>query len=151
MAMVTEGAVRPTIMIYVNAHFGQEAKLREVQAGIEEEGIPSSWYVGAGDAGSLACRGAGESPLGVGVGIGAEAMSVHYHKLPADKPLFVLPAGEDPATWRRLGYNAARLVKGTPFKELAAGEADREEDDLRSRLTELVLEIVRQKLNDHGR
>jgi hypothetical protein len=149
--MVTENAaVRPKIVIYVDAHFGQEAKLREVQAGIEEEGVPSSWCVGAGDAYSLACRGAAESPLGVGIGIGAEAMSVHYHKLPADKPLFVLPAGEPPA-WRRLGGNAARLVKGTPFKDLAAEGADSGDDDLRRRLTDIVMEIIQQKLEGPGR
>lgn len=150
--MVTENAaVRPNIVIYVNAHFGQEAKLREVQAGIEEEGVPSSWCVGAGDACSLACRGAAESPLGVGVGIGAEAMSVHYHKLPADKPLFVLPAGDGPPAWRRLGCNAARLVKGTSFKDLAAEGADSSDDDLRRWLTDVVMEIIRQKFAGHGR
>ncbi|MDT8899682.1 glycerol dehydratase reactivase beta/small subunit family protein [Anaeroselena agilis] len=149
--MVTENAaVKPNIVIYVNAHFGQEAKLREVQAGIEEEGVPSSWSVGAGDAASLACRGAAESPLGVGVGIGAEAISVHYHKLPADKPLFVLPAGE-PGTWRRLGSNAARMVKGTPFRDLAAKETDSGDDDPRRRLTDVVMEIIRERLDGHGR
>jgi hypothetical protein len=149
--MVTENAaVRPNIVIYVNAYFGQEAKLREVQAGIEEEGVPSAWCVGAGDANSLACRGAAESPLGVGVGIGAEAMSVHYHKLPAAKPLFVLPAGEPPV-WRRLGCNAARLVKGTPFKALTAEGEDGGDDDLRRWLTGVVRDIIRRKLEGQGR
>lgn len=150
--MVTgNAAVRPNIVIYVNAHFGQAAKLREVQAGMEEEGVPGAWFVGAGDACSLACRGAAESPLGVGVGIGAEALSVHYHKLPADKPLFALPAGDGPSAWRRLGCNAARLVKGTPFKDLAAEGADSDDDDVRRWLTGIVMEIIRQKLEGHGR
>lgn len=150
--MITDNmAVRPHIVIYVAAHFGQEAKLREAQAGMEEEGVPSAWFVGAGDAVSLAGRGAAESPLGVGVGIAAEAMSVHYNKLPADKPLFVLPAGDGPPAWRRLGCNAARLVKGTPFRGPAAEQADGGDADRLAWLTGVVREIIRQKLDDHGR
>ena len=78
-------------------------------------------------------------------------MSVHYHKLPADKPLFILHAGDDPVAWRLLGCNAARLVKGTPFKDLAVERADSRDDDLRRWLTGVIMEIVRQKLDGHGR
>lgn len=144
--------IKPSIVIYVNSHYGQEAKLREVQAGIEEEGIPCAWYVGAGDAGSLAYRGASESQLGVGVGISAEYMSVHSRKLPEETPLFVLADGNNSAAWRRLGCNAARLVKGTPFKELVAGKAGRDDDDIRNWLAAVIREIIEQKqLNGHGR
>jgi Dehydratase medium subunit. len=141
----------PSIVIYVNAHFGQEAKLREVAAGIEEEGIPSSWFVAAGDAVALAHRGASESRLGVGIGISTDSLSVHYHKLPGDKPLFALPAANNPVAWRQLGNNAARLVKGTPFKYFVAAPPVSREEDTKRRLADVIQEIIQQKLNGHGR
>jgi hypothetical protein len=58
------------------------------------------------------------SPLNVGIGVdGAKGTIVLHHRdLPADQPLFVLnlrQAGQDEL--RRLGINAARLVKSEPL------------------------------------
>ncbi len=111
-------ATKPCVHIRLLTHSGWEEKLREVQAGLEEEGIP--WRVTAGDCGefvALGHQGAQESQLGVGIGIDASGMCIHYQKLPQAEPLFCLLEGGAKAAWRRIGYNAARLVKGIPFKD----------------------------------
>lgn len=109
---------KPSIIICTYPHTGCEAKLREIQAGVEEEGVPCSLVSSvAADAVHLAYKGAHASPLGVGIGIGPDSLCVHYQKLPENQPLFVLTGEGSQAMWRNFGYNAARLVKGLPFKE----------------------------------
>lgn len=132
--------VKPGIAIYVSPHSGQEGKLRELRAGMEEEGIPHTVAAGEGDAAALACQGAASSALGVGVGVGPGAVCVHFQKLPPGKPLFMVkdPA---PAALRVLGGNAARLVKGTPFR----GPGD-EPAATTPAAEQLVAEIVQQVL-----
>ncbi|MBP2654450.1 MAG: dehydratase medium subunit [Firmicutes bacterium] len=147
--MVREStAVKPSVIIYVKPHGGQEAKVREVQAGLEEEGIPSVLRSGDGDAVGLAHRGAVESQLEVGVGVDADTMSVHMRKLPSDKPLFVSADRENPIVWRHLGYNAARLVKGIPFKVLPEKETGSIDGsgDLECRIADVVRKLLLQKL-----
>ncbi len=111
-------AVKPCIIIQVFPHPGWEQKIREVQAGMEEEGIP--WVVvqsNEADAVALAYQGASASKLSVGLGIGPNGLCVHYSKLPERQPLFELTGSGTAGKWRQFGYNAARLVKGIPFKE----------------------------------
>ena len=58
------------------------------------------------------------SPLNVGIAVsGAErAVALHHRDLAASEPLFVLrPSELEAARLRRLGANAARLVKGNPL------------------------------------
>ncbi|HEY0208166.1 glycerol dehydratase reactivase beta/small subunit family protein [Acerihabitans sp.] len=94
---------------------------RQLLLGMEEEGIPFALHDAGDDAGplaSLAHQASNASPLAVGVAVNAQDMVVHDPHLPVERPLFVLkdharlPAQEI----RRLGCNAARLVKGLPFK-----------------------------------
>ncbi|HDI6197812.1 TPA: propanediol dehydratase, partial [Escherichia coli] len=42
---------------------------------------------------------------------------VHYKNLPASAPLFTLMYQQDNHARRSIGNNAARLVKGIPFRE----------------------------------
>lgn len=149
-------AVKPCVHIRLVVHPGWEEKLREVQAGLEEEGIPWRVKEEAGGAFvSLGHQAATESQLGVGVGIDAEGMCIHYQKLPQDKPLFLLNADETKAKWRRIGYNAARLVKGIPFKE----EETTMNDDTwqaavlpeENELAQLVARIVGQVIAETGK
>ncbi|MEJ8277364.1 glycerol dehydratase reactivase beta/small subunit family protein [Pseudonocardia spirodelae] len=105
------------------------AVLREVLAGVEEEGVPAAAWpdptaVGGppGDAGAvaLAHRAARRSRLDVGVGIDAAgAVVVHHAKLPADRPALTEPgpvrAGAHPPYGRAAGAAAARIVTGLPL------------------------------------
>jgi hypothetical protein len=101
---------RPAIVVRCA---GPDAVLRAVLAGIEEEGVPASVVPDAGDTVAMAHRAACESPLGVGVGIGATgAVCVHHAKLdPASPPLY----SEDADAGRHLGHNAARIVTVIPL------------------------------------
>lgn len=96
--------------------------VREVLAGIEEEGVPySAQPVTDADHGmaaaDLAIRAATQSPLQVGVGVSAAGdVCVCHARL--DQPVFELAAGSASAAIRTLGHNAARIVAGLPLKTL---------------------------------
>lgn len=140
---------KPSIVIYAAGHPALDAKLREVQAGIEEEGVP--YMVSRSDeqnATALSCHAAGQSQLGVGVGIGPESICVHYIKLPAGEPLFSTGGVNTPDEWRRCGYNAARLVKGIPFKDkqdLSAAPSLEAQDDLHQLVREIVIKVLQEQ------
>lgn len=140
---------KPSIMIYAAMHPALDAKLREVQAGIEEEGVP--YVVSRSEeqnATGLSYQAAGQSQLGVGVGIGPEAICVHYIKLPAGEPLFSTGGVNAPDEWRRCGYNAARLVKGIPFKDkqdLSAAPPLEAQDDLHQLVREIVTKVLQEQ------
>jgi hypothetical protein len=93
--------------------------LRPILWGLEEEGIPADTRSpAAGTAAEMARLAADGSPLNVGIGVsGSErAVALHHRDLADAEPLFVLRAAElEPALLRRLGANAARLVKGNPL------------------------------------
>ncbi|HWR08463.1 glycerol dehydratase reactivase beta/small subunit family protein [Sporomusa sp.] len=144
---------RPSIIICTFPHPGYEAKLRELQAGMEEEGVPCSLLTGEDlDSIALAYQGAHMSPLGVGVGISPAGMCIHYRKLPERQPLFVLGSEADVTEWRRFGYNAARLVKGLPFKDQQIEEAGTPVDttQLYASVREIVLKVLQEFAQGHG-
>lgn len=119
---------RPHVKIYVARGATEQAQVlsREVELGLEEEGIPGVLSVEAEGEGALelAYAAAQASPLGTGVGIGVDGVVVHYSRLPREQPLFRLGKGDSTAAGaRRLGANAARLVKGIPFKDKGKDEA----------------------------
>ncbi|GAA1252122.1 glycerol dehydratase reactivase beta/small subunit family protein [Prauserella halophila] len=119
----------PTVVVRCAGERG----VRELLAGIEEEGVPVR--LAGADGRDLEARGDGESgtaagvnttavelahaaarasPLDVGVGVDAEGrVCVHHAKRPADRP--VVTADSTRARW--CGHNAARLVVGLPLKE----------------------------------
>ncbi|WP_411512125.1 glycerol dehydratase reactivase beta/small subunit family protein [Escherichia coli] len=55
-------------------------------------------------------------PCVVGIACDREKLIVHYKNLPASAPLFTLMYQQDNHTRRSIGNNAARLVKGIPFR-----------------------------------
>ncbi|MCW0212510.1 MAG: glycerol dehydratase reactivase beta/small subunit family protein [Pseudonocardia sp.] len=97
------------------------AVLREVRAGAEEEGVPTSVVAHDGpdqhaDATALAHTGALRSPLDTGIGLDAAGgVAVHHATLPLDRPVRVLTPGADPAHLRLAGRTAARIVKVLPL------------------------------------
>ena len=92
---------RPTVIIYTR--LPDEDLLREICAGIEEEGVLYEVHSRQGELDDLAFEAAKESMLGSG--------------LPLGKNVFELI---DPHFWqcRNLGSNSARAVKKMPFKEI---------------------------------
>jgi hypothetical protein len=114
---VTAPGPRPAVLVY--RHPGTPAAvLRQVCAGVEEEGVPTdvTEVPGPDDATALAHAAAGESRLGVGIGLDAAgAAAVHHGTLPERTPVTETPAQAPPTEWRRAGRIAARVVKHLPL------------------------------------
>jgi hypothetical protein len=104
------------------------ALLKEICAGIEEEGVlyeclphPDASADAATDATSLALLACEASMLGVGIGIRAQTVSLHIKGMNVAQstnratPLFFYESAT-PATSRHLGANAARVIKKLPFR-----------------------------------
>jgi hypothetical protein len=101
---------KPTIIVYLNPLC--EGYLKEVKAGLEEEGIPCSIsYTSEVSAEELASRAAKASLLEVGIGMGKNYICVTLSKLPEKEPLLKYRA-DSKSNQRLCGINAARLVKG---------------------------------------
>jgi len=111
---------RPERPVVVIASCGDPAALREVRAGLEEEGVPAREEpLRGGEAVALAHEAACRSPLDVGIGIAADgAVCVHHAKLSATTPALL----GNRAAARVCGHNAARIVVGIPLKELPADQ-----------------------------
>lgn len=87
--------------------------------GIEEEQIPvSTQKIDVADVVSRAYQAALSSRLSVGIAFDGHRYIIHYKNLPEKEPLFDLTI-DDAVQLRKLGANAARLVKGIPFKKLS--------------------------------
>ncbi|MFC4004984.1 glycerol dehydratase reactivase beta/small subunit family protein [Prauserella oleivorans] len=98
----------------VVARCAGDDRLREVRAGLEEEGVPLRVEaVASGDAVELAYEAALASSLGVGIGIDAAGgICVHHAKRPRESPVLTAVAAQA----RLCGHDAARLVVGLPLK-----------------------------------
>nr|WP_239585099.1 glycerol dehydratase reactivase beta/small subunit family protein [Enterococcus xiangfangensis] len=91
--------------------------MKPVLLGIEEEGIPYEEVVTTKlTLVEAAYELAANSPLEVGIVMNKDQAVLHYKKLPEDEPLFIIDT--DYEELRKLGTNAARLVKRIPFKVL---------------------------------
>ena len=110
---VIQERIKPTVHVRCAEDTPQEV-LRQLQYGMEEEGIPWEAAAGTGDALSLAWEAARSSRRAVGIGLDRQARVLHYSK----QPLFRIPANSGMETVRALGANAARLVKKLPLKAL---------------------------------
>jgi hypothetical protein len=119
---VTENVEIPSVVVLRPAE-AEAQVLREVCAGIEEEGVPTRVVVPSGDSDTdgetvlLAHEAAQASRLDVGVALGVEAVVVHHAKLPERSPAQVVPAEAGAGGWRGAGRSAARIVKGLPYGE----------------------------------
>lgn len=97
--------------------------VREVLAGLEEEGVPAL-AVGTlpGDAPTAGEQAARRAPLQVGVAVEAERLCLAHAKFPPGH-LVQDQRGATAADARRLGHNAARIVVSVPLRP-AASAAD---------------------------
>lgn len=111
---------RPTIVIGVTSLTTTDSqRLQPLLNGIEEEQIPFSIAeVQVADVVSRAYQAALSSRLSVGIAYEQQRYVAHYKNLPEQAPLFDVTLAT-PADLRKLGANAARLVKGIPFKPLS--------------------------------
>lgn len=106
----------PAIVIFTTADCSDVWS--NVLLGIEEEGIPFVIQESQStDVIHNAWLAACQSPLLVGIGCSREKLVVHYKNLPISAPLFTLTYQQDNHAQRNIGNNAARLVKGIPFRE----------------------------------
>lgn len=116
LASSVEGQ-RPSVQVLVLR--AKDIDLQPVFWGLEEEGIPFAVQeVSQGGAVALAKEAAHMSPLNVGIAVSGTEQSIvlHHRDLPADQPLFVVDLRGAPfKELRRLGMNAARLVKAEPL------------------------------------
>ncbi|MGY1764069.1 glycerol dehydratase reactivase beta/small subunit family protein [Geodermatophilus sp. SYSU D00779] len=114
---LTAPGPRPAVLVY--RHPGTPATvLRQVCAGVEEEGVPAdvTEVPGPDDATALAHAAAAESRLSVGIGLDAAgAAAVHHGTLPEGAPVLATPAQALASDWRRVGRVAARVVKHLPL------------------------------------
>jgi len=163
--------VKPVVRIFSTDPV-PEQEIRYVLWGLEEEGIPAELQtVPTGATESLAKKAADSSQLNVGIGInGTARMAVLHHRdLSEKKPLFSLTEEEfHAAQLRRLGANAARLVKAEPLlfvdEPLPLSEIESfnppksiqpeaikpsPEHQERDQLEELIVQIVKEILNNN--
>lgn len=107
---------KPAVHILHTPETQQYLKL--VQEGIEEEGVPYYTEQVNDEALILAGRACQASRLGVGIGIDRTQVILHYIKLEDNTPLFTVGVYAENDIIKAIGSNAARLVKGMPFKSV---------------------------------
>lgn len=109
-------ARRPSIVIYT--YRGDRQLLREICAGIEEEGV---FYEvtekDTGDVDRLAYEAAEDSVLGSGIGVSGADAALQMRRLPVGRNVqkFHQPTKEQ---CRELGSNSARIIKKEGLKGL---------------------------------
>ncbi|HSR05481.1 MAG TPA: glycerol dehydratase reactivase beta/small subunit family protein [Proteiniclasticum sp.] len=106
------------VVICVNENVRDRVEISEITYGIEEEGIPYTIRISEEkrleDLARLASK---DSQLDVGIGVDENLTGGIYNdKLPDDYLLFRMNILREKESSRNLGINAARLVKGIPFK-----------------------------------
>jgi hypothetical protein len=108
---------KPSIIVYYDCDNLSESKFINVLLGIEEEGIPYDLAgVPDSDVYEIGFKAAKASRLGVGIGVSANKLILHFEKLEKKCPIFEIGTFEK-ENYRILGSNAARLVKKMPFKD----------------------------------
>lgn len=113
-----ENNSRPCIVVVTNKP--DKILLKQLLAGIEEEGIPYEVNMISGEELlKITHRAALYSRMGVGVGINGNRVILHYSKLKIEKPILDENLnGYIKETARSIGNNAARLYKVMPFKDI---------------------------------
>ncbi|SNX54721.1 glycerol dehydratase reactivase beta/small subunit family protein [Thermoanaerobacterium sp. RBIITD] len=133
----------PSIVISTNGC--NDRILREIKAGIEEEGIPYKVYVDSKEFYKTPYNTALISKFGIGANANKNNLTLYYSKMPDKKPVFDISIGDsDYQVARNFGTNAARLYKGLPFKLLQKTKndtADKKKDNT-DILENIVKEIV---------
>ncbi|AGB19708.1 dehydratase medium subunit [Thermoanaerobacterium thermosaccharolyticum] len=131
----------PSIVIASNGC--NDRILREIKAGIEEEGLPYKVYIDSNKFNRIPYNTALISKFGIGVFANKDNLTLYYSKMPNKKPVFDISITDsDYQVARNFGTNAARLYKGLPFKLLQRNNAKSEEQDKNGVLENIVREIA---------
>lgn len=138
--------------IYVILKNPVEPLLREVLAGIEEEGIPYRILEVTDERAreeDEVYRASIKSRLGIAIGLYKNRIILHYNKLNVNEPIFAFILKNDEKNKARaIGCNAARLYKQVPFKLLDKVKEDEFIDSaVIDDLKEKILEILKCKMN----
>lgn len=149
------GSGKPAIHVYYCNQIENISCIKQLLFGMEEEGVPCVLEAHEDETSlGLAYKAAKDSNLGVGIGIGAEKMiTLHYVKLKQEEPLFRVSLRSSKATLRTIGNNAARLVKGVPFKSVPDKEEEEKEKASENNikyLTAVILSRIHDLLRDKG-
>lgn len=108
---------RPSIIVGIKPNQKIRDNMQPLFNGIEEEKIPvTTQIILVDDIVERAYKASLASRLSVGIAIEDQRVVVHYKNLKAGEPLFD-DTTANKAHLRMLGANAARLVKGIPFKK----------------------------------
>lgn len=141
----------PKVQIFYHPEAKANGQLLQIKYGLEEEGIPFTCAEKTEfpSIQELAFGAAENSVLGVGLGIDQnQTVVLHYYRLKPEAPLFILPGSNyTPELGRAMGSNAARLVKGNPFKPLL--ESENQEDNEGEELVKMVTKLVYQILQEN--
>jgi hypothetical protein len=144
----------PAVWIFRGPFVAEEA-YQPILWGLEEEGIPFEVRdTSEGVVRDLARQAANGSPLDVGIAMGAGGEVVLHHRdLPTEAPLLSIKVEPlKPAPLRRLGMNAARLVKRQPlalgYEAPAAADSQQALRNLPNGLEDLIIGILEELLND---
>lgn len=117
--MNNDDSQRPSIVVGLENGITIPDSAKPLFYGIEEEQIPVSIReINVSGVLARAYQSALASRLSVGIAFEGDHFIVHYKNLRENHPLFDMTIN-DKKQLRILGANAARLVKGIPFKELA--------------------------------
>ena len=152
---IKKGIEKPSIHVYYSFVHKDASAFRTLLYGMEEEGVPA--YVKEKQerlALRLGYEAALDSSLGVGIGIGGDnRIVVHYSKMPEGHGLFQINQNET-GKLRILGANAARLVKGIPFKQFEDNRgnfAGQEEAISKEEIAAIVKIVVKKLLELNGK
>ena len=107
-------ARKPTILIFTVRP--DEALLRELCAGIEEEGVLYDVIAQpSGEASALAAQASGMSMLGAGLALVGRATALHIKGMTGQSPLLGY-ADTTESQARDIGANGARVIKKLPLR-----------------------------------
>jgi hypothetical protein len=118
--MIANNLEIPCIFVCLNNL--KEPFLKEILAGIEEEGIPYNMKNISFNESTILREvyiAAQESRMGIAIGVIDNRIVLHYNKLKEEKPLIDIKLNlYEKEKARIVGCNAARLYKIMPFKDI---------------------------------
>lgn len=118
--MIANNLEIPCIFVCLNNL--KEPFLKEILAGIEEEGIPYNVKNISFSEGTIlreVYTAAQESRMGIAIAVMGDRIVLHFNKLKEEKPLIDIKLNlYEKEKARIVGCNAARLYKIMPFKDM---------------------------------